>query len=328
MSNEIQVKVASNGTKRRYLMMYYDCPRDGKRHWRSTRKTVRREAEKEAGKWEAELREGRYQPPSSITWREFRLRYEEEVASNRSCMAARTEQMIGTVFNAIERICRPQKLNELDAVRLGHFRKEIRNGRSAATAKTYLAHIMSALAWAAEPGQGLLNSVPKIAVPKRERGAKRKASSKMKGRPITGEEFERMLAKVEAGLIAASKDKYADRKVKWRINEVLRKRLDESRLRRRLRRRRRGDDTLRGSGCPGSGSRNRLTSTGPDAKALRWICLASTLYSGSPRSARRATRIDCYQSHRSSPNSFSKHRKPNVTAVSLVSLGLVGSPSG
>ena len=47
---------------------------------------------------------------------------------------------------------------------------------------------------------GLMNEVPKIAMPKRA-----KRSKKMKGRPVSGEEFERMLAKVDRGLVAVVK---------------------------------------------------------------------------------------------------------------------------
>jgi hypothetical protein len=46
--------------------------------WNGTRK-ARAEAEKAASKWEDELRDGRYQPPSRISWEEFRERYESEV---------------------------------------------------------------------------------------------------------------------------------------------------------------------------------------------------------------------------------------------------------
>jgi hypothetical protein len=44
----------------------------GKREQRSTKETERTSAERAAGKWEAELREGRYKRKSKITWQEFR----------------------------------------------------------------------------------------------------------------------------------------------------------------------------------------------------------------------------------------------------------------
>ena len=52
-----------------------------------------------------------------------------------------------------------------------------------------MTHLKSTFNWA--HGIGLLNEVPKITMPKRA-----KRSKKMKGRPITGEEFERVLSKV------------------------------------------------------------------------------------------------------------------------------------
>ena len=54
-----------------------------------------------------------------------------------------------------------------------------------------LAHLRAALQWGVE--MGLLAALPKIVRPKRAKGGKM-----MKGRPVTGEEFERLLDKVEA----------------------------------------------------------------------------------------------------------------------------------
>ena len=49
--DDIKVKVTRNGG-RKYLTMYYDCPITGKRTQRSTRETKRRDAEREAMRWE------------------------------------------------------------------------------------------------------------------------------------------------------------------------------------------------------------------------------------------------------------------------------------
>ena len=59
----------SQGDKARatpVLIMYFDNPVTGEREQRSTKKTHRRDAEREAAKWEAELREGRYRRDSRI----------------------------------------------------------------------------------------------------------------------------------------------------------------------------------------------------------------------------------------------------------------------
>jgi hypothetical protein len=62
--------------------------------------------------------------------------------------------------------------------------------RSANTIAGYLAHLRSALRWAVT--MEMLPSLPEIRKPKRAT-----TSKVMKGRPITQEEFERMLAKAE-----------------------------------------------------------------------------------------------------------------------------------
>ena len=66
-------------------------------------------------------------------------------------------------------------------------------GRAESTIAGYLAHLRAALAWAVD--QEMMPRLPKIRRPKRAKKASK--SSPMKGRPITAEEFERMLAVTE-----------------------------------------------------------------------------------------------------------------------------------
>lgn len=76
------------------------------------------------------------------------------------------------------------------------------------------------LNWAV--GTELLRECPKIAMPKRPKGAKL-----MKGRPITGEEFDRMLAKIEAGIVATSKRKPHKADGAWKMSDDARQRTDK-----------------------------------------------------------------------------------------------------
>jgi integrase len=118
-------------------------------------------------------------------------------------LAEKTGIMIATVFNAVEKLASPRKLSDLTAERLSFFQAELRKGgRAEPTIRTYLAHLRSALRWAAEVG--LLRAVPKIQKPKRAKTAKL-----MKGRPITAEEFQRMLKKTKSVV-------GADRAKSWR----------------------------------------------------------------------------------------------------------------
>jgi integrase len=160
--------------------------------------TNRKEAEKLAARWEADLNAGRDQGSGTIRWRQFRLRYEDEVVPG---LAEKTARKIVTVFNAVEKAL-PKvtkgKLTDLTAEAISRFQAEMRDGkRSEDTIAGYLAHLRAALQWAAD--QGMIFMVPKIRKPQR---AKRGGSGhKSKGRPITTEEFERLLEKIPAALV-------------------------------------------------------------------------------------------------------------------------------
>ena len=80
---------------------------------------------------------------------------------------------------------------------LSRFQAVLRDGkRSETTIASYLAHLRAALAWAHD--QGMIPAMPKIKRPQRAKKGGR--GRKGKGRPITAEEFDRMLAKVPAAL--------------------------------------------------------------------------------------------------------------------------------
>jgi integrase len=133
------------------------------------------------------LREGRYHEPLKVTWRDFRERHESEKLPG---LAERTDGKVASVFGWVERVLKPNRLAELTAGRISHLQAEMRRkGLAEATIKGNLAHLKAALRWAERIG--LLAKAPRIEMPKRARGA-----DVMKGRPITTEEFERLLAKV------------------------------------------------------------------------------------------------------------------------------------
>lgn len=184
--SEINVTVVN--FNRRYWYMRYVDPLTGKVVAKSSGTENKKEALKIAAKWEAELQEGRYKSPSKVSWTEFRHRYEDEVLTT---LAPKTAKKICGVFNSIESLINPDKLAKLNADQLSRFQKLLRSERKQAeiTIKHNLAHLMAALKWAKRVG--LLNEVPTIEIPKRAVGSKI-----MKGRPVTAEEFERMLGKV------------------------------------------------------------------------------------------------------------------------------------
>lgn len=179
-------------------------PVSGRKKRRSAKTAIKREAERFAGSLERQLREGSFKDPSRTTWKEFRKRFEAEVVPSK---APRTSGKFQATFNAIEKHVNPGRLAALDADQLSRFQKALRekDKLAEATIKVHLATLHSALDWAKKIG--LIHAIPEMEMPKRTAG--------MKGRPITSEEFERMLAKVPDVVIeavkAGSKDKTAER---------------------------------------------------------------------------------------------------------------------
>ena len=183
---EVRVHVVQEKDRRNLTMRYVD-PATGRQVKRSAKTSNMTKALKNAAKWEAEINEGRDIRPSRITWDSFRLRYESEVVPT---LAEKTGKMIATVFNAVERITHPKKLVNITSARLSAFQATLREEQhSEATIRSYLAHLRAALRWGVDVG--MLPAVPKV--PRLKRAV---ASKVAKGRPISGEEFERLLAKV------------------------------------------------------------------------------------------------------------------------------------
>jgi len=174
---------------RSHLMMRYVDPVTGRQRARSTKTADRRTAERRAAKWEAELAEGRYHRPSGISWTEFRDRYDAE---NLSSLAVKTAQTANVSLDHLQRLIEPHKLAAIDADVLSKFQAALRaTGIREASIACYLRHVRAALGWAASIG--LIARVPKVQLPKRVRGRKL-----MRGRPVTTEEFERLLTAVPA----------------------------------------------------------------------------------------------------------------------------------
>ena len=182
--NEIKVIVVKY-PDRRYLMMRYVDPITGKQIARSTGTTVRRQAERAAAKWEAELQEHRYTKPTNISWSEFRERYENEKLAS---LAPNTLETAVTALNHVEDLINPQKLASLTSEVLSKFQSKLRATKIKETSiATQLRHVRAALSWAVS--MGMLPKMPEFHMPKRAKGR-----NLMRGRPITAEEFERMLA--------------------------------------------------------------------------------------------------------------------------------------
>ncbi|MBW3597693.1 MAG: site-specific integrase [Planctomycetes bacterium] len=226
MHEEIKVSVVEFGDRKFYMMQWRD-PLTGRKQTKSTKilrtgkKRERREAERVAGEHEKALQSGQFKPPSKTTWGEFRNRYEDEVLTSK---ADGTFSKVSGVFNALEDVLNladDTRLAALTDDRLSGYQSALRKaGRSEDTIKGHLAHLKAALRWAAEVG--IISKPPKVRMPSRTKGG----GKLMKGRPVTAEEFERMLGKVEAGLLAAGQRPYKSkgkRKFSEKAREELRK---------------------------------------------------------------------------------------------------------
>jgi integrase len=186
---DITVRIINRN--RRFFYMRAELP-DGSRQERSTGvetggRKQRKEADRAAAVWEAELREGRFKAPSKVTWDEFTERYDREGLSG---LADRTREKAWGAFSLVADILRPTLLSDITTERISYFATVLREkGRAEDTIAGNLGHLKASLRWAG--GMGMLHSVPRISMPKRAKGAKA-----MKGRPLVGEEFERMLTAV------------------------------------------------------------------------------------------------------------------------------------
>ena len=110
MTDEIKVHVVKVNNRPFWYMRYTD-PETGRRVAKSSEETDRTKAIKAAGKWEDDLRAGRFQRVSNPTWAEFRSKFEDDV------LAAKSQHTFNTatcVFNRVQSIAKPERLRQLD----------------------------------------------------------------------------------------------------------------------------------------------------------------------------------------------------------------------
>ena len=127
-----------------------------------------------------------------VPWSLVKSRYEDEELVHQKPNSRRKWR---TSTKAIERLCSPRILADVDADMISRFGAELRKaGLAPDTISGYFAELRRMLNWAEGIWQGYQS--PRVRPPK---GVKRAG---MKGRPITREEFERMLNCVQ-GVVGA-----------------------------------------------------------------------------------------------------------------------------
>jgi integrase len=172
---------------RKYLVLRWVDPVTGAERQQSAKTTNKRKADRTAAELQLKLDRGDYND-GEMTWKQFRDRYWEEHLPS---LAETTQGTANTAFNHLERLINPRRLSDVTPAMLSQFQAKMRaEGGRETTIAGVLGHLRASLGWAEHVG--LIGRAPKIKMPRRARGT----SGKMRGRPISGEEFERMLAKV------------------------------------------------------------------------------------------------------------------------------------
>jgi integrase len=187
MSNdEIRVSIVDYGPGRCLMMRYID-PITGKQVAKSTGTRNREKAIGKAAVWQDELTSGRYQPPCKTTWADFRERYRSEKLP---ALSESSQVSAEVSLDTLERVVNPDRLAKLTTAVMSQFQAKLREGGMRdTTIAHHLRQIKAALNWAAR--MGLMTKAPKIELPRRAKG-----QTFMKGRPVTTEEYERMVQAV------------------------------------------------------------------------------------------------------------------------------------
>lgn len=181
MRRRIRVRVVHRADRNKYCLRWRD--RAGKTHEEVTEAVRRRDAQTLAGHKESQIAaEG---SAEAIPWHIVRDRYEAEALQTKR---TKTKALWTSSTNSLFAFEEPDYVQDLTADYFSRYSAALlAKGRSVATLAAYLRALRAALNWAGEIYPTY--TPPRIRVPK--------AAQKMKGRPITLEEFERMLAATE-----------------------------------------------------------------------------------------------------------------------------------
>lgn len=144
--------------------------------------TRRRDAERAAAELEIDLAENNPDSPN-LSWTLFCQRYLDEHVEQ---LSEGSKSAWTTTRNWVDKTVKPRRLAELNKSMLSRFQAELRKSGLAETSiRTYLSTLLAALGWACDVD--LLGQVPRVRLP-RQAGSKH-----MRSRPITEEEYERIL---------------------------------------------------------------------------------------------------------------------------------------
>ena len=167
---------------RRFIEAQWIDPVTGLKKTRSTKTANKREADRFAARLEDKLNGEGLQEPTRVTWEQLWKRYDEDVLK---ALSPNTRDKVRTAANALVRVLNPKLASSLSTDVLVQFQTSLRKEHLAgSTIRGYLADIKRVLEWGERVR--LVGRAPDVHLPK--------ASCGMKGRPITGEEYDRFLA--------------------------------------------------------------------------------------------------------------------------------------
>lgn len=185
MVDKWKVYVYRRAGRKNFEAQFTD-PRTGKQHCRSLGTHLKREADREAGRIEAELREGQWAATRRTGWSEFVRQYESEGMFDLSESSVR---LFRDAEKKLQKLVPTRTVQDLTEEKLGRFTILcLQEGLSRFTIAKHLRYLKAALRWAVE--RKLVLECPVFRMPKGT------SAGQAKGRAVTGEEFERMLAAV------------------------------------------------------------------------------------------------------------------------------------
>lgn len=166
----------------RNIEVQWEDPTTGRLRTRSTGTKKEREAIAFQLNLETKLNDDEGEGTDVTTFALAADRYESEVLSSR---AEKTQNKWKATRHHVEQIIDPQFVSALKSKKIGQLANALRAKHLAAlTVKGYLSYLRTFLKWCKK--EWMIREVPNFEMPRRV--------NKMKGRPITQEEFDRMIA--------------------------------------------------------------------------------------------------------------------------------------
>lgn len=184
MARRIRVHVRHK-PDRQNLLLYFIDPDTGREVSKSSGTSNLRAADRAAAVWEAELQEKR--GATGVRWKWFRERFENE---HLTTLAPKSRKCHFTALNHFERLIKLNLVEDITSSTVSLFQAElIREKYPLTTVAGYMSHVRVALNWGKRVG--LIHEAPVVRLPRTGN------RTMTRGRPLTFEEFEVMLAHVQ-----------------------------------------------------------------------------------------------------------------------------------